>query len=168
MDFSTLAPVRGTGLTRRSSGREAGPNPFLDNGWLKESYDLHMTNGSPEGADFEVTVPGSWVSAVKLRGKNKGAAYEKLTGDAASVVRMLRDAADKLEIGVAIECVPAIRVVNAGKRNERVEEIDGMVTVKYLGKERKVYAAREDTDTNGEAPDADEDEGPDIGEEDSE
>lgn len=156
LDLSTLAPVPGTGLTRRSSGREAGPNPFLDNGWLLNSYETEQ--------DFEVTVGGTWERAVKTRGKHKGQEYDKLVGDAATVVRMLRDAADKLEIGVAIECVPAVKIVNEGKRNERTEDIPGQVTVKYLGKTRKVYKDREGTDeANG---DEDKEEYPDTGDDD--
>lgn len=118
LDLTTLAPVVGAGLSPRRASRTSGPNPFLDNGWLESSYDT--------GQDYEVTVPGQYIDDTIKRGERVGEPTQRLTGDAATVVSMLRTAANKLGIGVSIEVVPAKR--------------KGQMTVKYLGKERKNYS----------------------------
>lgn len=116
IDFSTVQPVQGSGLTPRKGSRTAGPNPFLDEGWLYRSYET--------GEDEEITVPGKYVTVIRERGEHAGEEIQKLTGDAADVVAMLRSASNKLGIGVIVQVVPAKR---------------GYMTVKYLGKERKQH-----------------------------
>lgn len=115
IDFTAIEPVRGSGLTPRKGSRTSGPNPFLDEGWLLRSYE--------SGQDEEITVAGKYETVVRERGDHAGEEVEKLTGDAADVVAMLRSASNKLGIGVIIQVVPAKR--------------KGQMTVKYLGKERK-------------------------------
>lgn len=127
MDLANLAPAVGPGLVRRVNTRapaERGPNPFLDNGWLQASYDT--------GKDYFVTVDGGWEPSVIKKGPQRGEPTERLSGDAAEVVKLIRDAADKLNIGVAIQySIPTRKV----KGNE--VDIAGKVTIHYLGKRRK-------------------------------
>ena len=155
----TIRP--GSGLTRRTYTRETEANPFLDNGWVWQSYEMHRDNG-PEGADFEVDAEGHWEEATRTRGKRKGEKYMKLVGQAATYVRWIREAADKHEIGVAIQVEQAVKVTNAGKRNERTEDIPGQVLVKFLGKERKQYTAKDATNGDTENPEDDDNIGADT------
>lgn len=131
MDLSALAPAPGTGLAKRVVNRTtsvAGPNPFLDNGWLKKSFD--------EGKDYVVTVDGGWEMQPAKRGANKGEPIEKLVGDAYKVTRMIRDAADKLGLGVTIQySVPTVTKKVKGK--DVTEDVPGKVNVHYQGKTRK-------------------------------
>src|SRR5690242_7488798 len=106
MDLTTLTP-RATDWTPNRPGRkssEEGPNPFLENGWLKESYD--------KGQAYSVTVPGAFEDQQATRNDNgtRVPAFDEsgqpvmksvLTGDAATVVKMLRKAGESLKIGVA-------------------------------------------------------------------
>jgi hypothetical protein len=127
LNLAELAPQPGAGMTPRRASRTSGPNPFLDNGWLEESY----TNGQ----DYEVgPVSGWYEEGVIQRGERAGEPTTRLAGDAATVVSMLRTAANKLGIGVTIEVVPAKRGKN-------------MVIVKYMGKTRKNYTRGTDEDT---------------------
>jgi|SRR5882672_3030802 len=121
MDLSAIQPTEGAGLSPRRNSRVTGPNPFLDNDWLENSY--------TDGKDYEVTVPGFWEEGKVTRGKRIGEPISRLRGDASTVVSLLRSAADYLGIGVAIETVPAV--------NARGQERKGFVTVKYLGKTRR-------------------------------
>jgi hypothetical protein len=151
-DFSTLKPEPAK-LERTPRGRAAqdrGPNPFLDEGWLKESYE------APEGnRGRHVIVPGAieeyrpvvrehlhtwaelngWVKPNGVLkngardayleangGQGEGEIKTRPTGVAADVVRMLRQAANMLEIGVAIQWKPAKK---------------GHVEIVYEGQERK-------------------------------
>lgn len=124
LDLENLMPAVGTGLTKRKGSRVAGPNPFLDNDWLLDSYKT--------GTDYEITVAGKYEIVVATRGVHEGEEVERLTGDAADVVALLRSASNKLGIGVRIEVVPARR--------------KGQLTVKYLGVERKQRRARAEED----------------------
>lgn len=127
MDLSKLAPAAGTGLAPRvvnRATRNAEPNPFLDNGWLLKSYE--------EKKDYVVTVPGAWEMGEVKKGERKGDPIERLTGDAAEVTRLLRDGADKLGIGVAIQyTIPTKKVKGVDV------DVPGMVNVHYMGKQRK-------------------------------
>lgn len=125
LDLSALTPVEGSGMSPRRNTRTAGPNPFLDNGWLLKSYE--------EGQDYEIGPVSGWYEDTTIqRGERAGEPTQKLVGDAAQVVSMLRTAANKLDIGVSIEIVP-------GKRK-------GTVVIKYLGKERRAYTRGEETE----------------------
>jgi hypothetical protein len=85
-----------------------------------------------EGKDYEVgPIPGWYEDGTIMRGERAGEPTQRLAGDAATVVSMLRTAANKLNIGVSIEVVPAKRGKN-------------MVIVKYMGKERKNYTRSAD------------------------
>jgi len=127
MALEIAAPSKGTGLAPRVGTRTAadtGPNLFLDNGWLQQSFD--------EKQDYQVTVDGSWVESEFKKGPNKGQKTEKLTGDAYLVVRQLRDAAAKLGIGVTIQySIPTKKVKGIDT------DIPGKVTIHYMGKPRK-------------------------------
>lgn len=150
IDITKLAPVKGEGMAPRSVHRERTeqPNPFLDNGWLKESYDTNT--------DYQVTVDGTWEESKVLKGPRKGEPMERLTGEAADVTLMLRNAANRLGIGVSIQY--SIPTYKSGKN--KGEEIAGKVTVHYLGKERKrprktgaqPAVPQADTDTAAEQP----------------
>lgn len=129
LDISALAPKPGQGMTPRRATRTSGPNPVLDNGWLQESYDT--------GQDYEVgPLSGKVVEYTITKGENKGETGEKLTGDAADAVTMIRQAAGKLGLGVSVEVVPAA--------NGRGKEIPGQYMVKYLAKNRKQYKGRDE------------------------
>ena len=130
LDLSTITPQAGSGMTPRRASRTSGPNPFLDNGWLEESYNT--------GQDYEVgPVAGTYEDGVIQRGERAGEPTTRLVGDAATVVSMLRTAANKLGIGVSIEVVPTKR--------------KGQVIVKYVGKDRKNYTrGTEDETETGE------------------
>lgn len=124
MDLSTLTPVK-TEAPDRRRGTTAGPNPFLDNNWLSESYKDKQWR--------EVTVTGKQETYIIKRGKEQGKEATKLTGDAGTVVKLLRDAADMLGLGVSIEVIKGKKV--------------GTFTVKYLGKVRKAAPVKvDDTD----------------------
>lgn len=97
--------------------RDLGPNVFLDPSWpgnLKSSYD--------QAKAFELTVPGKIETKALVKGENKGKPVERVTGDAADVTTLLRDAAAKLGIGVAIR----YRVTR-----------NGFLAVSYQGQKRK-------------------------------
>ena len=122
LDFDTMEPREGSGIIRTRGPRTTGPNPFLDKGWLWDSYET--------GKDKEVgPIAGVLVETVVSRGATAGQPTTKWTGDVATVISMLRTAAEKQGLGVSIEVVPAT--------NERGRELKGQFTVKYLGKERR-------------------------------
>lgn len=123
IDFTTLTPTA-TEMPADTRGRQAadrGPNPWLDNGWLLKTYE--------SGIGDEVTVPGKYETYTgKVRATGEEVQKEKITGDAALAVQMIRDAADKLStpqrpIGVRI-------VVTEAKRK-------GQLRIQYLGQTRK-------------------------------
>lgn len=128
MDLGALAPTPGSGMSRRRGTRTAGPNPFLDEGWLQQSYD--------DGQDYELVVKGWWIDDTIKRGDRAGEPTTRLQGDAAEIVSLLRSAAAKLGIGVSVEVVPAL-----GKNGK---ELKDTVVVKYLGKDRKNYTRAEE------------------------
>ncbi len=116
-------------------GRSTEPNPFLDEGWLEESYQ--------QGKTKAIVVAGGWETRQKLTRVGKGQPLEPafdeetgdpilhdvLTGDAATAVALIRRAADYLGIGVSVIAEPV-----TGPRGKVVA---GQVRVRYLGKERK-------------------------------
>jgi hypothetical protein len=121
LDFSKIEVVLGSGMSKRKSNRVAGPNPFIDNGWLESSHEL--------GQDHELQVSGSYVDSVHDRGVLKGQAYSKLTGDAAEAVNLIRQGATKLGLGVSVEVVPALR--------KNGQPIAGQLVVKYQAKDKR-------------------------------
>lgn len=127
LDLDALTPVQGSGMSGRRATRTSGPNPFLDNGWLWASYE--------SGQDYEVPpVQGEFGDYTIQRGDNAGQIGQRWSGDVAAVISMIRTAADKQNIGVSIEVVPAV--------DARGRERKGWFVVKYLGKERKVFKPR--------------------------
>lgn len=140
LDFTTLEPVQGSGLSKRKGSRVAGPNPFLDNEWLLRSYE--------SGQDEEVTVDGKYETVIAERGLHEGEEVVRLTGDAADVVAMLRSASNKLGIGVRVEVVPDAETWFALPARRK-----GQITVKYLGvnrKQRRAVATEEETEETPE------------------
>lgn len=122
MAVEIKAPVKGEGLPGqdRMSGQ---PNPFLDEGWLETSYDEgedHVTG--PYTGDVEVYQ----ISEGK---KNAGMNAKRYQGDLKVVINMIREAANKLDIGVTIRVVPAV--------NGNGKVVKGQWMVHYQGKERK-------------------------------
>lgn len=107
-----IAPRQGS-----RAKRDLGPNVFLDPSWsgnLKSSYD--------QAKAFEITVPGKIENKPLVKGENKGKVVERVTGDAADATTLLRDAAAKLGIGVAIR----YRVAR-----------NGFLAISYQGQKRK-------------------------------
>ncbi len=94
---------------------ERGPNPFLLNGWLKDSYDT--------GKAKMVTVEGHFEEVVKKDRKGVEVTRVYVRGDAEEVIKLLREAGNELKIGVAVKPV-------AGKRRNTI-------TIHYLGQKRK-------------------------------
>ena len=133
-----IKPVESTEIPQRraSTRRNTGPNPFLqpisrgvtpvapdgyEEGWLALSYDL--------GKWFDVPVEGHYEVATRKYGASKGEEYQKVAGDAAEVARMLREAADKLGVGVSI------KYADVKRKNGTV--VPNQLMVKYLGTVRK-------------------------------
>jgi hypothetical protein len=125
--------VKPTVMPKRAgtrSGRDLGPNPWLDKTWpfnLQASYD--------NAEAFEMTLPGAYVKAKYTRGEVKGQEYDKLTGDAADAIVQIRDAAEKLGLGVSIPVTQA--VIESGPRKGQPRE--GYFVVKYQAAKRKQY-----------------------------
>lgn len=128
------APVR-----TRGSRVDHGPNFFLqpippgtvgvengyEDGWLALSYSTGMW--------FDIPCDGEFVQGEALRGKNKGQPVTRLVGPAKEITRQLREAADELGIGVAIE----YQYVTYKSGAKKDQEIPGKLLLQYLGKERK-------------------------------
>jgi hypothetical protein len=113
----TAAPKRNAPVRPK---RDLGPNPWLDKTWdtgLWASYN----DDQAYAADF----PGALEMLPAKRGANKGELIEKVTGEASDAVVLIREAAEKLGIGVSIRTAKA--------RN-------GFVRVTWYGKTRKNYA----------------------------
>lgn len=136
-----LNEPQSTSAITTTRGRAASdePNPFIDNGWLWSQYEAVKAAEAAKTSVTEhtksVTVDGTWENrqAKNRQGEllvdadtNEPIMVDVLTGDAAKVVAMLRKAAELLEIGVNVQCVPVPG--RAGK---------GKVEVKYLAKDRK-------------------------------
>lgn len=109
---------------RGRAAADTGPNPFIVNGWLKQSFD--------QGKAYSVTVPGTWEDVTKKNREGVDVTRNMLRGDAATVVKLIRAASNELNIGVAIETA-------TGRRK-------GTIEVKYLGQKRK-EARKPKTDT---------------------
>jgi len=137
MPLEISAPVASAAPIERRAGRgvDHGPNLFLDNGWLKASYD--------SGKTYELTVNGKWEESAIQKGQNKGQPVQRLTGDAAEVVRQLREAANTLGIGVTIKDYPV--------QNRAGKEVAGKLLIKYLGIKRKA-ARKPKAPVNGATP----------------
>jgi len=123
INFDEMVPVAGAGISKRASSRTSGPNPFLDKGWLKQSFE--------EGKDYQFgPVTGDQVEyTVQDGSKSAGQVRQKYTGDLADVITLIRAASNKLGIGAIVQVVPAA--------NERGKPIKGQWFVMYLGKTRK-------------------------------
>lgn len=132
IDVSSLK-VKPTVMPKRAgtrTGRDLGPNPWLDKTWpfnLQASYD--------NAEAFEMTLPGAYVKATYSKGENKGQEYDKLTGDAADAVTQIRDAAEKLGLGVSIPVTQAVIESGPNKGQPR----KGFYVVKYQAAKRKQY-----------------------------
>lgn len=127
LDVSALKVAKTTLPTRAGSrkGRDLGPNPFLD---LKWPYNLQASY--EKGEAYELPVSGTKEMKPARRGKNKGEPVEVLTGDAYDTVALIRQAADKLDLGATVRTF-------VGK-DERGKSIPaGKVLVKYAGMKRK-------------------------------
>src|SRR5258706_8175907 len=140
------APIETAARGRKTSDE---PNPFLDEGWLWTQYEtaqaLIEAKKSPSGATQSVTVAGEWESVQALNRQreplfdaetDEPVMQPHLIGDAATVVKMLRKAAEQQDIGVSIQVVPALTA--------RGKEVKGMVEVKYLAKNRVIKTRKGD------------------------
>lgn len=133
---------------RRGRAPSDEPNPFLDEGWLWAQYEAVAAavaaKEDPSGLTLSVTVPGGWEER-HATNRQKEPLYDAetgepvmtsvLVGDAATVVRLIRKAADLSEIGVSIQTVQA--------KTARGKDITGMVEVKYLAKERTIKGKKD-------------------------
>ena len=135
--FSIGVPTEATEIPQRRAraGRDYGPNLFLEK---------HPESGAPQGylmqsynADkwYDVPVQGYWEEGTIQKGVRKGQPTERLVGDAAEVVRQLREAAAALGIGVSIKY--AAETFKSGAK--KGQEVPERIVVKYLGTERKQY-----------------------------
>jgi len=142
INFDEMVPVQGDGLARRQGSRTSGPNPFLDKGWLQESYEngKDYQFGPVSGDQVEYTTQILQLDGSKI----DGAVRSKYTGDLADVIGLIRAASNKLGIGAVVQVVPAA--------NERGKAIKGQWFVKYVGKDRK--APRKPKDAAHKAQDA--------------
>lgn len=132
--FSIPAPSVATEIPakRESAGaRDRGPNLFLQpqegfpKGYLWKSFE--------DGKWYDLPVSGGWVVDTIKKGTRKGQEVDRLEGDAAEVVRQLREAAAALGIGVAIKYFPVL--IKGGAK--KGQEAPDMVLIKYLGQQRK-------------------------------
>lgn len=137
--FSIPAPVKATEIPqkRESAGsRNRGPNLFLQpqdgfpKGYLWKSFE--------DGDWYDLPVSGGLVLVEGKRGKSKGQEIEKLDGDAAEVVRQLREAATALGIGVSVKYFD---VLAKGGPNKG-QPVAGKILIKYLGQPRKQRRAQ--------------------------
>jgi hypothetical protein len=117
MDLTALTP-KTSDWTPSRPGRKSTEktNPFVDNGWLQKSFD--------EGQSYAVSVPGTRETKTTPNREGETVTREVLTGDAATVVRLLRAASNKLGVGVSID-------VTEAKRR-------GYMDIRYLAQKRKV------------------------------
>lgn len=149
IDISALN-VTDVAMTPSKRGRQAvdtGPNPVLDNGWLMDSFRTGQAKGITLPGTIETYRPviredlEAWAverGHVKANGEltrdarkhylaahggqGEGPEKERLTGDAAQLVKWIREAADLNEIGASIQWEAK------GKTK---------VLVKFLGQKRK-------------------------------
>lgn len=128
-DVSAMKATKAAVPARQGSRttRDLGPNPWLDPSWpfnLQASYDQNTA--------FDVPVKGTIELKPATRGKPKerGESVEKLTGDAYNAVALIRDAADKLDLGAAIRTY-------VDKTPEGKAIPKGVVIVRYAGQKRK-------------------------------
>jgi len=135
LNLDEIEPTVGSGLARRT--RNTGPNPFLDKGWLENSYNEEQDYDCPP-------VQGELVMTTVQKGENAGKPAKKWTGDVQTLISLLRSAAEKLEIGVYIQVLPAL--------DARNRERKGWWVVKYMGKEKSERPRR----GGGDAPADDE------------
>src|SRR6185369_9792538 len=104
--------------------RDLGPNHWLDKKWdqgLWASYEGDVAFA----ADFKGGI--TKIPATRGEAKKKGELVEKVTGDAGDAITLIREAATKLGIGVAV------RYETQGVRT-------GYVRVTWYGKTKKDYS----------------------------
>lgn len=129
LDLSNVNPVD-TNMPRDTRGRAAadrGPNPWLDRGWLQASYD--------SGMGKELVLPGKFEEYQgKVRETGETVAKTKLIGDASEAVTMIREAADKLGLGVRVVTTaggPGVKDATGASVKR------GFILIQYLGQKRK-------------------------------
>lgn len=108
-----------------NAGRDLGPNPFLDAKW-----EYNLANSFAKGEAYFIILPGTYVDATYIKGKQKGKQYQKLSGDAADGVTLLRKAAVALKIGVAVR-----EYTGKGPDGQVIPK--GNVLIQYLGQKAK-------------------------------
>ena len=110
VDFEKVAPQKGSGMEPRTGGRSGSDadNPFLTKGWLRQSF--------TENQDYELPpIDGAFTLVPAKKGANKGEPVERLTGEAATVVQMIRRAADHEGLGVQIQYADPVYASGAKK-----------------------------------------------------
>lgn len=118
----TKAPIENR---RGGTARDLGPNPFLDAKW-----DYNLANSFAKGEAYFIILAGTYVDTPYAKGERKGEIYQKLTGDAADGVSLLRKAAVALEIGVAIR-----EYTGKGPDGQAIPK--GNVLIQYAGQKAK-------------------------------
>ena len=114
-------------IAKRTRRRSDEPNPFLTEGWLKATFD--------KGKGAKIVMPGS-IQTYQVRNRDTGELgnqANKVVGEAAVAIKMLREAADTLNIGVTIQFFP-------GKKKDTVE-------IQFLGQRRQNRKKRGDANT---------------------
>lgn len=117
MDLSTLTTADSdwTPAPRGRKAEDKGPNPFVVNDWLMDTFHT--------GKAKAVTVTGEFVEEEKKDRKGNPVTRRYVRGDAGEVIKLLRAAGDELKIGVTLNPV-------AGRKR-------GTITIHYLGIKRK-------------------------------
>ena len=110
-----------------SVGRDLGPNPFLDPKW-----DYNLANSYAKNEAYFIILAGTYIDSTMQKGKRKGEAMQRLSGEAADGVSLLRKAAVALKIGVAIR-----EYTGKGPDGQVVPK--GNVLIQYQGQKPKVY-----------------------------
>lgn len=134
-DITNIKAQEAAPVVRKNSrsGRDLGPNPWLNKDWnqgLWESYEADV----PFSAQF----PGKFEMVPAKRGEKKGEPIEKLTGDAADAVFLIRQAAVKLGIGVAVPVAETLTTADGKTQKAKA----GHVWVTWHGRTRKQKKAK--------------------------
>lgn len=134
IDFDAVAPIKSKGLAKRTRGASLpSVNPFVTKDWLMNSYN--------SGEAFEFPCSGAWEEYEIRSGVRKGEKAQRLIGDAATVMKLIRKGASDLMIGVRTEV--EVGKFTAGRNKGQP---NGEMVIKYLAqpvRKTKAQLARE-------------------------
>jgi len=124
-DFKAMKVHLGeTPKVMKSTSISDKDNPWLDSNWeysLENSYDrwaapVKLPDGNTDNGTYKLEIPGAiekYMTKPRLMLTDDGGEYasepreaERLTGEAGVAHRLIRDASQKLDIGVAIRWAP--------------------------------------------------------------